>query len=200
MAGHGRSSFANALRAINDLKADGVVEEYAIAGAMALAFWAEPVPTFDLDVLVLMREPAGPLVSLDSIYKWAKRREYRTAEEHVIIDGVPTQFVPSPNRLADDAIASAETMDYEGVAVRVVRPEQSRSDSARAGARRSRPSRELLGRLRAGKAALRGKRAALSLPEKVQMVLDLPNAVPPLEEAAPTPIVGTPLGRHSLID
>ena len=47
-------AFADALRAINRLKADGVVEDYAVAGAMALVFWAEPVPTYDLDVLAFL--------------------------------------------------------------------------------------------------------------------------------------------------
>jgi hypothetical protein len=36
---------------------------------------------------------------------------------------VPVQFIPSHNQLADEAIETAATMDYEGVAVRVVRPE-----------------------------------------------------------------------------
>ena len=41
---HGMASFADALRALNALKADGIVEDYAIAGAMAVLFWGEPVP------------------------------------------------------------------------------------------------------------------------------------------------------------
>ena len=59
-------TFAAALRAINDLKNDGVIEEYAIAGAMALVFWTEPVPTFDLDVFVLLPEPARAAHSVRS--------------------------------------------------------------------------------------------------------------------------------------
>jgi hypothetical protein len=38
-------------------------------------------------------------------------------------EGVPTQFVPSPDELSDEAISAAELRDYEGVSVRVVRPE-----------------------------------------------------------------------------
>jgi hypothetical protein len=34
------------------VKSDHVVEEYAIGAAMALVFWSEPIPTFDLDVFV----------------------------------------------------------------------------------------------------------------------------------------------------
>jgi uncharacterized protein (DUF1684 family) len=117
------ASFADALRALESLKRDGVVEDYAVAGAMAILFWTEPVPTYDLDVLVFLPTGGEPLVSLDRIYRWAASRGYASEAEHVLIEGVPTQFVPSPNALADEAIRSAERRDYEGVAVRVVRPE-----------------------------------------------------------------------------
>jgi len=58
-------NFAEALAAIRDLKREGIVEEYAVGGAMAVAFWAEPTATFDLDVLVQVQQ-TGMLVSLNS--------------------------------------------------------------------------------------------------------------------------------------
>lgn len=115
--------FVDALRALNSMKSEGVIEDYAVAGAMALMFWTEPVPTYDLDVLVLLPQSGGPLLSLDPIYRWAQARGYPAEEEHIILEGVPTQLVPSPNNLADEAIVSAAPLDYEGVPVRVVRPE-----------------------------------------------------------------------------
>ncbi len=51
------------------IKAEGIVDDYAIAGAMALLFWTEPVPTYDLDVLAFLPDPGTPLVSLDPIYR-----------------------------------------------------------------------------------------------------------------------------------
>src|SRR5438445_1394845 len=108
------SSFADALRALNRIKAEGVVDDYAIAGAMALLLWAEPVPTYHLDVLAFLPDSGTPLVSLDPIYRWAGANGYPVSEEHLIIEGVPTQIVPSPSPLADEAIQSAATLDYEG--------------------------------------------------------------------------------------
>jgi len=116
-------SFQKAVRALNELRDEGVVEEYAIAGGLAIVFWAEPVATYDLDVLVFLPPAAGTLVSLAPIYQWAEGRGYSTEHEHVVIDGVPTQFLPSPNDLSDEAIRAAAELDYEGVPVRVVRPE-----------------------------------------------------------------------------
>jgi hypothetical protein len=117
------SSFENTLRAVNDLRATGIIDDYAVAGAMALMFWIEPVPTFDLDVLVLLPQSAGPLVSLEPIYRWAADRGYAAEHEHLIIEGVPVQFLPSDGALADEAIRTADDLQYNGVGVRVVKPE-----------------------------------------------------------------------------
>ncbi len=117
------TSFADALRVINEMKRDGVFEEYAVAGAMALVFWTEPIPTFDLDVLVFLPGDEEALVSLEPIYRWTSERGYATQSEHVIIEGVPVQFLPAYSALADEAIERAATLEYEEVPVRVVRPE-----------------------------------------------------------------------------
>lgn len=116
-------AFADTLRVLNTMRAEGVIEDYAVAGAMALVFWTEPVPTFDLDVLVRLPPSEGGLVSLDGIYRWAESRGYAARDEHILVEDMPTQFVPSPDALARDAITSAAEIDYQGVAVRVVRPE-----------------------------------------------------------------------------
>jgi hypothetical protein len=116
-------AFADALRALNDIKKDGVIEDYAIAGAMAVVFWTEPAPTFDLDVFVRLPEPATGLVRLDGIYRWAAARGYPAQDEHIVIEGLPTQLIPAPNPLTVEAIATAAELDYEGVGIRVARPE-----------------------------------------------------------------------------
>jgi hypothetical protein len=109
-------SFADALRVLNDMKGSGVVEDYAVAGAMAMIFWAEPIPTFDLDVLVFLPGDEATIVSLAPLYDWAAGRGYTAQAEHVMIEGVPVQFLPAHNSLAEEAIDRAAT-------VRVVRPE-----------------------------------------------------------------------------
>jgi hypothetical protein len=117
------STFTDALRALNTLVDDGVLKDYAVAGAMAMVFWTEPVPTYDLDVLVLLPETPDRLVSLDGLYRWAEQRGFPASDEHLLIHGVPTQFLPSPSPLADEALREAALVQYEDVPVRVVRPE-----------------------------------------------------------------------------
>ncbi|MEA2165341.1 MAG: hypothetical protein QOK37_3468 [Thermoanaerobaculia bacterium] len=105
------------------MKTTGVIDQYAIAGAMALMFWIEPVPTFYLDVLVMLPESASPIVSLEPIYRWASDRGFEAKQEHVVIEGIPVQFLPSYGTLADEAILTAADRQYQGVSLRVVRPE-----------------------------------------------------------------------------
>lgn len=117
------ADFAAAITAVERMKRDGVIAEYAIGGAMALVFWTEPVPTFDLDVFVLLTGETTLLVSLDPICRWAAANGYRADGEHILIEGIPVQFIPSHNPLADEAIAEAATLEHEGAPVRVMRPE-----------------------------------------------------------------------------
>jgi hypothetical protein len=115
-------SFSEALAAISDLKRDGIVADYAVGGAMAVIFWSEPTATFDLDVFVRFHSP-GMLVSLDAIYSWARERGYPEEAEHIVIAGIPVQVIPAHNALAEEAVANAADLDYEGQPVRVIRPE-----------------------------------------------------------------------------
>ena len=51
------------------------------------------------------------------------KRGWTARAEHVPIAGIPVQFLPAHNALADEAISTAALLDYSGVSVRVVRPE-----------------------------------------------------------------------------
>lgn len=90
---------------------------------MAQVFWDEAIVTFDLDVLVILGPEAHELDPLRGIYEWAKDRGYPARAEHLIISGIPVQFMPAPDALAAEAVANAVVVDADGVAMRVVRPE-----------------------------------------------------------------------------
>jgi len=115
-------SFAEAIAALNDMKAADVVSDYALGGAMALIFWSEPTATFDLDVFVLM-EQTGVLISLEPIYKWSRARGYPEEDEHILISGLPVQVIPAHNELATEAVSHAADMEYAGQPLRVITPE-----------------------------------------------------------------------------
>ncbi len=67
--------------------------------------------------------PRSTPVFLEPIYEWARRNDFPEEAGHIIIAGVPVQIIPAHNALAEEAIASAAELDYEGQPVRVIRPE-----------------------------------------------------------------------------
>ena len=132
------ASLPDVFRVLNDMKADGVVEDYALGGAMAALFYAEPTRTYDLDVFVLLPQPDQAIVTLSPVYAWLQQRGFEPRAEHVMIHGVPVQLIPAYNALVEAAIVKARIHDYEGVEVRVCPPEHLIALALQAGGGRRR--------------------------------------------------------------
>src|SRR6266498_3951044 len=111
------------LQVLNELELGGVVERYAIGGAMGATFYVEPLLTFDLDVFVILPKDAGNLLSLAPLYEALRWRGYTEEGECVLIEGVPVQFLPAYNALLEEALREARETPYEEVSARVVRAE-----------------------------------------------------------------------------
>ncbi len=120
------------------MRDDGVVTDYAVGGAMAVLFYAEPTRTYDLDVFVTLPPGQQGLTELQGIYRWSAASGFGTDAEHVMIFGVPVQFLPAFNALVASAIADARAHDYEGTPVRVVDPEHLVALALQAGGARRR--------------------------------------------------------------
>lgn len=117
------ASLPDVFRVLNDMKSDGVIEDYAIGGAMAVLFYAEPTRTYDLDVFVLLPQSDQAIVVLTPVDAWLEARGFEPRAEHVVIHGVPVQLIPAYNDLVEVAITEARVLDYDDVAVRVTPPE-----------------------------------------------------------------------------
>lgn len=76
---------------IDAMAAAGVIENYAIGGAMAALFHAEVARTYDLDVFAVLGGQTDPLPSLSSVYSWCAGRGFMPNQEHLLIHGVPVQ-------------------------------------------------------------------------------------------------------------
>ena len=78
------STLGDVFREINALQAEGVVRDYALGGATAVLFYAEPARTYDVDVFVLMPQASGNLlISLEPLYEWARGRGFGVQAEHI---------------------------------------------------------------------------------------------------------------------
>ena len=132
------SSLSAVFAVLNEMKVEGVFEDYALGGAMAVLFYAEPTRTYDLDVFVALPQAPGRIIQLRPIYKWLEQRGYRPEAEHVLIHGVPVQFLPAYNNLVEETVKEARLLDYERVPVRVSGPEHLVALCIQAGGRRRR--------------------------------------------------------------
>lgn len=110
-------------RALNELVAEGVIENYAIGGAMGAVFYIEAVQTEDIDAFVFLPVSASGLVDLSPIYLALTRYGGVLDREFVRFGAWPLQVLPDAGPLEAEAIAEAVTTEYEGVPVRVFRPE-----------------------------------------------------------------------------
>ena len=98
----------------------GVIRSYALFGAVAQMRYTEPVATLDADVLVVVPAP-DRLDALSGIYEYCAARGMRAEGEAIRIGAWPTQFIPAFSPLTSEAVEQAETADFEGVPLRVVR-------------------------------------------------------------------------------
>lgn len=113
----------DALKALNRLVADGVIEDYAIGGAIGASFYLPAMQTEDIDVFVFLPASSGPLLTLTPVYEAMKALGGEVEGEYVRFGPWPVQILTDANPLISEAIREAIRVDYEGVPTRVFRPE-----------------------------------------------------------------------------
>jgi len=107
---------------LNAMVERGVLEDYAVFGAVAQMRYTEAVATLDADILVAVPEPEA-LDLLSPIYTFCKERGYVPEGEAIRVGDWPVQFIPAFSDLTEAAIREAETGDVDGVPLRVVSAE-----------------------------------------------------------------------------
>jgi hypothetical protein len=94
------ASVADVFRVLAQMRDEGVVTDYAIGGATAVLFYAEPTRTYDVDVFALLPSVGQSLlVSLAPVYRWAESQGFTVDAEHVLVHSVPVQILPAYNAL-----------------------------------------------------------------------------------------------------
>ena len=111
------------IKIINEMRKKKVIGTYAIGGAVAMIFYVEPVLTYDLDVFVFLPQTPGRLITISPIYEYLKEKGYKPHKEHIVIEGVPVQFIPAYNKLVEEAVNEARETKYNRVKIRVLQPE-----------------------------------------------------------------------------
>ncbi len=111
------------LKVINELQTSGLIKKYAIGGAMASIFYIEPITTYYIDIMIILENENRLLVSLSPIYEWLSKKGYSTDKEHIIIEGIPVQFLPVYNELVEEAVNNSEEKKFKDTNTYVTKPE-----------------------------------------------------------------------------
>jgi hypothetical protein len=112
-----------AIKIIDEMQSKGIIKQYAVGGAVAAIFYIEPILTYDLDVFFVPSEEKEDLLALSSLYDYLKAKGYKTEKEHIIIEGIPVQFLPVYNELIEEAVDNAVPLKYKDTIVNVIRQE-----------------------------------------------------------------------------
>ncbi len=102
---------------------DGVIEQYAIGGAVAAIFYVEPINTNDLDIFFHVMDSSVGLDILAPLYKYLSGLGYKGQGEAIDIEGWPVQFLPIFNPLLEEAVAQAKEIRFQRTKTRVMQAE-----------------------------------------------------------------------------
>lgn len=108
------------IKAINQMQVDGVIERYAIGGAVGATFYIEPSSTLDVDIFITYKpDESSLLVSLKPIYDYWSAHGGTFEKEYIVIAGTPVQFITAPDPLVEEALRDAVEKDVDGIPARV---------------------------------------------------------------------------------
>lgn len=111
------------LKILNQLERGGIIQKYAVGGAVAAIFYIEPILTYDLDVFVFLPRTKSGLVTISPIYQYLQRKGFKAQKEQIVIEGIPVQFIPAYNELVEEALSEARELFYKRIKTRVLRAE-----------------------------------------------------------------------------
>jgi len=112
---------AEVLRAANGLVSAGLIEEWALGGALAAIYYIEPFTTYDADIFFVPKDK-GLTAGIPAIYAHLQSQGWQIEREHLLVQGFPVQFLAAAG-LTEEAVRMAERIDYEGVPAKVFRAE-----------------------------------------------------------------------------
>ncbi|MFN0118539.1 MAG: hypothetical protein ACKVQC_09645 [Elusimicrobiota bacterium] len=104
---------------LNEMLSVGVIQNYALFGAVAQMRYTEPVATMDADLLVAVPPQKG-LDILSGVYGFCSTRGFQPEGEAIKVGIWPVQFIPVFSSLTQEAMEKAEVADFEGIPLRVV--------------------------------------------------------------------------------
>jgi len=105
------------IEVVTKLAADGIIEQYAIAGAVAALNYIQPTLTEDLDILVSVgsfgKRPSGLLLLSPIEAALAKLGYTERKDVGIFVEGWPIQFLPVSTPFDEEALARADEVEFQ---------------------------------------------------------------------------------------
>lgn len=126
------------LKVLNELKEQKIFDDYAVGGAIACTYYAEPRYTKDLDIFVVVSKASKDpqteekRAPLSFIFDYLKKKRHRGSPEYIIVEGAPVHFFLA-DELEREAIKNARKIKYKGVETKLFSPEYLIALALRAG-------------------------------------------------------------------
>lgn len=109
-------------KVINRMYQEGVLNDYAIGGAVATIYYTEPFATKDIDIFFIPPEKEK-IILLTPFYDFLLKKGYKTYKEYIMIKDTPVQFIPASTELEKEAVKNAISVKYRNVNIKILRPE-----------------------------------------------------------------------------
>jgi hypothetical protein len=113
----------DAVLALNRLVADGVIDDYAIGGAVGASFFVDALQTEDVDAFVFLPGLSSGLALLTPVYEALVKLGGVVEREYVRFGSWPLQILTDATPLLGEAIRDAVEVEFDGVPTRVFRAE-----------------------------------------------------------------------------
>jgi hypothetical protein len=105
------------IKRLNRLKKTGVMKDYAIGGAHAVAYYLEPVKTLDLDIFVFAESDQDFYI----FRTYIKKAGFKMRGTHVIIDDMPVHFLPgSLHPFINEAVRKGKRIRVNNIPTKIL--------------------------------------------------------------------------------
>jgi hypothetical protein len=115
----------HALRLANGAKAQGLIGDYAIAGAFAFIYYCEPFETKDFELLVSLTTTPSGLIDLGPIWEHFVAGGASAEGQFLRVSRLLVDFVPVADALDADALEHAVEIRLGAQATRVLTAEHA---------------------------------------------------------------------------
>lgn len=109
-------------KVINKMHDEGVLNNYAVGGAVATMYYTEPFATKDVDIFFTPPEK-DKILLLTPFYEFLLKKGYKTYKEYIMVGDIPVQFIPTATGLEKEAVEEAISVKFKNVDVKILRAE-----------------------------------------------------------------------------